>query len=138
MEKKNNKTPLKIEYKTVQTRAIANPSLWGPALWFTLHNGAAQYPIKPNDFWKEKMKAFIHGLSVMIPCEKCSVHASSFISTKSPDELNEIVSSRKTLFKFFFEFHNFVNIRIGKPPLNYEEIVDKYMNPTDVEFITYH
>jgi FAD-linked sulfhydryl oxidase len=128
---------LTIEYKTIETRAIASPKLWGPSFWFTLHNSAAQYPLKPSDFYQEKMKNFILGLSVMVPCEKCAIHAASFISMNE-DKIDEIVKTRLTLFDFFANFHNFVNERTGQEIMKIEEIRQKYMNPTKVEFITHY
>ena len=79
---KKDKT-LAVEYKTVETRAIGSPELWGPAFWFTLHNSSAQYPITPSLFYREKMKSFILGLSCMIPCEKCAIHAASYLDQVS-------------------------------------------------------
>ena len=132
----NNNT-LTVDYKTIETRAIASPALWGPAFWFTMHNSAAQYPVKPSEFYQEKMKNFILGLSVMVPCEKCAIHAASYISTRQ-NELDNIVRTRLTLFDFFAEFHNFVNERTGKETIALEDIRQKYMNPTKVEFITHY
>lgn len=133
---KKDKT-LAVEYKTVETRAIGSPELWGPAFWFTLHNSSAQYPITPSLFYREKMKSFILGLSCMIPCEKCAIHAASYISTHEK-YLDNIVKSRDSLFNFFASFHNFVNERTGKEVLSLEDIRNKFMRPEKVEYITYH
>ena len=59
------------------------------------------------------MKNFIHGICVMLPCENCANHATAYIESKH-HELDDIVSSRSNLFKFFWEFHNTVNRRLGK------------------------
>ena len=133
---KKDKT-LTVEYKTIETRAVASPDLWGPAFWFTLHNSAAQYPVSPSLFYQERMKNFILGLSVMIPCERCAIHASSFISSNEK-QLDNIVKSRDNLFNFFANFHNFVNERNGKERISIEDVRSKFINPTKVEFITYY
>jgi len=128
---------LTVEYKSVETRAIASPDLWGPAFWFTLHNSSAQYPETPSLFYQEKMKSFILGLSCMIPCERCAIHAASYISTNEK-HLDTVVKSRDSLFNFFANFHNFVNERTGKDKISLQDIRNKFINPTKVEFITYY
>jgi hypothetical protein len=104
-----------------------DPKVWGPSFWFTLHNGAINYPLKGNKICKDRMKKFIQSMEVMIPCEKCSDHATSYISSNF-SRLDEIVSTRDNLFKFFVDFHNQINIRYGKPLFSYEEAYKLYSN----------
>jgi FAD-linked sulfhydryl oxidase len=102
-----------------------DPSVWGPKFWFTLHNGALNYPSLANPLCIERMKNFIIGIPVMIPCLKCQEHATSFIE-KHKDYLDYICSKRDTLFKFFVDFHNQVNERQGKPLMSYEDAYKLY------------
>ena len=37
---------LQMKYKTDRYVNSANPEVWGPAFWFSLHNGALRYPIQ--------------------------------------------------------------------------------------------
>jgi len=76
-KKKPNK--LDMKWTTVEYANPSDPRVWGPAFWFTLHNGAVNYPIKASPTWKDRMKGFILGIPVMIPCEKCRDHATSHI-----------------------------------------------------------
>jgi len=109
-----------LNYNEKEYENTSDPSVFGPAFWFTLHNGASKYPIEASPFQSEKMKGFIKGIPVMLPCEKCSTHAQSFIESNE-SRLNEIVSGREKLFEFFWEFHNYVNRRYGKREPSLEE-----------------
>ena len=122
---------MKIEYKHLDNANPSNPSVWGPAMWFSLHNGASIYPINnPSGFWQNRMKSFIKGIPVMLPCEKCSDHASAYI--ESQINLDKVVSSRENLVNFFIDFHNFVNKRLGKPVMSYKDVHKMFRGTVDV------
>ena len=106
-------------------RGSNNPLTWGPPFWYTLHNGAYHYPEHSSPLHSERMKNFIIGIPVMIPCATCKEHATAFIE-KHRSQLNDICSSRDSLFKFFVDFHNQVNKRYKKPVLSYEEAYSIY------------
>lgn len=116
---------LKMTYKTDRYVNSANPEVWGPAFWFSLHNGALRYPIQASPTWKERMKHFILGIPVMVPCEKCSDHATAHLEANYY-RLDEIVSTRSKLFEFFWEFHNFVNERLNKPKMSLDDAYKMY------------
>jgi len=116
---------LHLNYKTVKYANSANPEVWGPAFWFSLHNGAIRYPIQPSPTWKERMKQFILGIPVMVPCEKCADHATAHLEANYY-RMDEIVSSRSKLFEFFWEFHNFVNERLNKPKMTLDNAYKLY------------
>jgi hypothetical protein len=112
--------PSKTEYSN-----HIHPTVWGPPFWFTLHNSAASYPINPSSHCAKRMKGFILGIPVMLPCEKCKVHAISYID-QHYDDLDKIVSSRDELFSFFVSFHNNVNKRNGKALMSKEDAMILY------------
>lgn len=122
-----------------ETKSYANssdPQVWGPAFWFTLHNGAARYPKNAGALCKERMKGFILGMPVMIPCEKCADHATAHIE-HNYRRLDDIVSTQENLFDFFVSFHNYVNRRYGKPEMSYEDAFELYTSPTNVTKLVY-
>lgn len=129
IENPQDKTPYsdKLEMKYITDRYVnsANPEVWGPAFWFSLHNGALRYPIQASPTWKERMKHFILGIPVMVPCEKCSDHATAHLEANYY-RMDEIVSSRNKLFEFFWEFHNFVNERLNKPKMSLDNAYKMY------------
>ena len=87
------------------------PAMFGPAFWFTLHNGAAAYPDRPTHEIQQGMKMFIMGLPVMIPCTMCKEHAFNYIRKHN---LDYETSSKERIFAFFNRFHNFANTRFSK------------------------
>jgi hypothetical protein len=133
-----NKEPNKLGMKwtTVEYVNPTDPRVWGPAFWFTLHNGSVNYPIKASPIWAERMKGFILGMPVMIPCEKCRDHATSHIE-ENYFRLNEIVSGREQLFNFFVSFHNYVNERYNKPKMSIEDAYSLYTSGVNVTKLEY-
>mgnify|MGYP005645422921 FL=1 len=123
--KETYNSSLEMKYKTDKYVNSANPEVWGPAFWFSLHNGALRYPIQASPTWKERMKHFILGIPVMVPCEKCSDHATAHLEANYY-RMDEIVSSRSKLFEFFWEFHNFVNERLNKPKMSLDDAYKMY------------
>ena len=132
------KEPNKLDmiWTTVEYANPRDPRVWGPAFWFTLHNGSVNYPIKASPICAERMKGFILGMPIMIPCEKCQDHATSHIEANYW-RLNEIVSGREKLFNFFVSFHNYVNERSDKPKMSNEEAYSLYTNGVNVTKLEY-
>lgn len=104
---------------------LNDPLVWGSTYWFTFHTGATNYPMNPSKIVQERMKGFIRGIPYIIPCEKCSNHALNFIEKSN---LDTVCKNKETLFKFFVDFHNEVNQRLGKPTMTLEQAKEKYIN----------
>ena len=119
-EKQKDTVEIKQENETSHINTF-EPSVFGPHFWFTLHNGACKYPVDANDFYISRMKGFILGIPIMIPCEKCKVHAYEYIESRS-HLLDSVCKYRKTLKEFFIDFHNYVNAKLGKPIMSYEDV----------------
>lgn len=96
------------------------PEVFGPPLWFSLHNASVYYPENASPAHAERMKNIIVGLPVLIPCETCKEHATNYIETNK-HTLMDVCKSKEKLFKFFVDFHNYVNERLGKRKWSYEE-----------------
>uniref|UniRef100_A0A6C0CZD7 thiol oxidase n=1 Tax=viral metagenome TaxID=1070528 RepID=A0A6C0CZD7_9ZZZZ len=114
-------------------RSIDSLSIWGPKFWYSLHNGAAKFPLIASNLYINKIKGFIIGLPYILPCEKCTKHAIMFIK-KHYDRLDDICSGRIKLFNFFVDFHNEINVINGKHIMSYENAYKLYMlySPPDV------
>lgn len=102
-----------------------DPTIWGPACWYTLHNMALNYPEKASPICAQKCMNFIRALPCMIPCENCGEHATKFVNDHEP-LLPSIASGREPLFAFFVEFHNYVNARFGKRIYTTQEVYNMY------------
>jgi hypothetical protein len=101
------------------------PEIFGPVVWKLLHNTAKRYPINPSMIYRERMKMFILSIPLMLPCDKCIDHCTSYIESEYKN-MDNIVSSRKNLFNFFVDMHNYVNKRYNKKVLTYDEAWNLY------------
>ena len=99
------------------------PEDFGPPLWTSLHYMAKAYEDNPSKYVKEMFKNFLMALPFILPCSQCRQHCLAVIEGA---DLEKVVSNRTELFKFFFNFHNAVNKRLGKPEMSYEQAVAKY------------
>ena len=99
----------------------------GAIQWFMIHRGALGYPEKPSQYTQQMMIGFIMGLYLMLRCESCSEHAQIYTEERLEDgTVRSAVKSRKALFAFFVDFHNYVNKRQGKKIYTYEEAMVLY------------
>jgi len=137
-EKTEHKSPplTQIKWETSNYTNMSDPKVWGPSLWFTIHNGARNYPVSASPFAINRMKGFIMGIPMMLPCEICKIHAANHIN-KNRNKLDEICSGRDILFKFFVDFHNMVNKRYNKPVMSYEDAYDLYNGKASVSIMSY-
>ena len=107
-------------------------------MWFTFHIGAINYPIKASAIVSEGMKGFLKGIPYMLPCEGCRKHAIEYIyCDKIQTCLDDIVSGRDELFKFFVTFHNEVNKRYGKKQISYDDAYKMYSPGISVNKLSY-
>jgi len=127
---------LDIKYDTVEYTSTTSPPVFGPPMWFTLHNAAAHYVDNPSPLARERMKNVILGIPVLLPCQNCREHATAYIE-KNYDNLDDVVSSRDKLFKFFVDFHNYVNQRYNKKIFTYEEAYKMYLGGAKVSKMSF-
>ena len=114
------------QWNNMKTQNTTNPKEWGPQFWFILHNAAAHYPDVASPICANRVKGFILGIPYMLPCQSCSEDANSFIHSYSDKQLEEICSSKETIFEFFRKFHNYVNTKTGKPEISKEHAQTLY------------
>ena len=129
-------TTVEIKFENLKNVSTSNPNVWGPMLWFTLHNGAAKYPVKPSPLYISKMKDLITSLPYILPCISCQVHANNHIENHK-NNLDDICSSREKVFKFFVDFHNSVNRRTNKKEMSYEDAFKMYNGKVNINKMNY-
>lgn len=135
----DSKTTDSKEYMITWTKqehvSTSSPEVNGPPFWFTLHNGAAHLPEQLSPISAQRIRNFIDGIPEMQPCAKCAEHSRSYI------ELNKarIQSLKKgdDVFKFFVDFHNYVNEFLGKPKFTYDQARDIYKNGNNITVMKY-
>ena len=127
---------MNIEWEILSYTNSADPNVWGPSFWLSLHNGAARYPMNASKIIAEKMKGFIVGMPYILPCNSCSEHAKTNVE-RNYHRLDDICSGRMKLFNFFVDFHNHVNKVYGKPLMAYKDAYQLYTGGVHLKKLKY-
>ena len=91
------------------------PEIWGPNLWGTLHLLCLAGTITPN---------FVQEFAKVIPCPMCAGHFADVLKENPlPDSDDPLV-----LFRWSVHVHNLVNARIGKPILEPEQAMARWVS----------
>lgn len=131
-----NTPQMKIQIGMKKIKSTSSPEVWGPSAWLILHVFALNYPERANVFHATKCKNFIDGFIEMIPCQACHEHAKQYLR-QNESKMDQIVSGRSNLFKFFVGFHNYVNVRYGKRQITEQEALEMYGNGAYIQTINY-
>ena len=117
----NNQTkpPLDQIFDSV-TLGVA-PVVFGPVTWESLHLWSTLYPINPTEAEKEDAARWIEMVFARLGCPSCVLHAFQY-AEQNPVQLN----SRSELIRWFHDFHNAVNKKLGKPQFTDEQFIQKY------------
>ena len=119
-----------------QTGNTTSPEIFGPPVWFTLHNGSVHLPNEISPVSLSRIKNFIEGIpDMLVVCLKCSESARAFIERRK-----NTINSLKTgddVFRFYVDFHNYVNEKLGKPIMGYDTARKLYLNKK-VSSFKYH
>ena len=100
-----------------------NQNIWGSHMWFSLHTISFMYPIHPKDTEKEQYKLFFESLQHVIPCSVCK---RNYIRHFQEHPIEKALKNRRELVKWVIDMHNMVNGEIGKKPLSYDTVIQKY------------
>lgn len=125
----DNDNGLIIKKTRSDVKNTVNPQVWGPSLWLFLHITSVNYVYSKES--SKMMKNFIIALPYTLPCNDCSEHARKYIKD-SLNILDNVCSSRNNLFKFFVDFHNYVNQRHNKPIFSYQEAWNMYSEGVNI------
>ena len=99
---------------------------WGPLIWLILHTFAEKAGQQTNAITMgDEMRAwplFVSSLSLMLPCPYCKDHFQQYLKD-TPFQLPSDYMLWKTYIpEYFYQFHEDVNRRIGKPSFPQEEL----------------
>ena len=87
---------------------------WGRLGWAWLHTLAITYPHRPTDYDRRVVSLRIWNFVSHLPCWECQRHATQFVRSYPPD-----TRSTHTLQRWAWNFHNAVNLRLGKPLVSF-------------------
>ncbi|KAH9385493.1 mitochondrial FAD-linked sulfhydryl oxidase [Nematocida major] len=106
--------------KADQSLTVQEKKTMGRATWHLLHTIAKYYPRNPTPQEKKAASGLIESLSILYPCPPCASSIAHFHSSKL---LN--VESQPLFALSLCEFHNFVNLKIGKPLVDCHSYIEK-------------
>jgi hypothetical protein len=99
---------------------------YGPGLWYSLHLDASEIESeKDEDYFIQRLKR----LCRRHPCGNCSGHCKKYIEDNKPEKYKGLMDdkgNRIGLSKYMWAFHNFVNARLRKKQLGWEEYYSIY------------
>ena len=109
-----------------EASAWSSKAKWGPMFWELGHLVSFAYPERaPSAEQREQTARFYESLSSVVPCEECQ-HDFAELLTKFP--VRQHLSCRDTLSRWFYEMHNKVNQKLGKPiTLSYDDVKHQYL-----------
>ena len=96
-------------------------SEWGPRLWRFLHALSFAFPEKPTPEQVDAFHKLLDALKVLIPCPECRNHYCEYLGG-SPAPTN----CGQNLREWLVNFHNDVNVRLGKPVVSLAEAEKLY------------
>ena len=97
---------------------------WGPCFWKTLHTATFTYPHKPTHEQQLGTKLFFENVRHVLPCPSCQEHYKQNLKQLP---LNDAVKSRDALSRWLVDIHNRVNVKNGKPIVDYESVRRHYL-----------
>jgi hypothetical protein len=100
-------------------------SVWGPALWHTLHTISFNYPVKPTKEQQEQYYVFFISLKNVLPCKYCRDNYVKNLE-KLPLTLKTL-KNRETFSRWLYNMHELVNTNLGKKSnLTYDDVRNRY------------
>ena len=98
----------------------------GPGVWLILH-------FKSLSSSPEEFKKFTDEVKKMFPCEICIRHLEIFCKNHPFDNYKGITNREGHdigMFQWTWMLHNSVNIRLGKPRMDFDTAYNMYKNHT--------
>ena len=100
-KKRHSYTKKNCDYVTT-----ADPRVFGPELWRSLHRIAQNYPDHPSEDTIKHAVAFLEAMPYMIPCSHCGC---DFLMYLEEHNIKKVCASKEDLVKFFVDAHNRVS-----------------------------
>ena len=110
-------------------RTTADPRVFGPYVWTSLHMFAEHYPEYPTKLEQKKAKHFITSLPWMLPCYHCGCDLHHFTKAHfKHTPINRVVAHKDNMINFFRMAHNNVSshTKNQRSDWSYQEVREKY------------
>jgi hypothetical protein len=100
-------------------------SVWGPAIWHSLHTISFNYPVKPSIEEKKQYRDYVLSLQNVLPCGACRKNLKTNLK-HLPLTMNDM-KSRETFSKYIYNLHELVNRMLKKKSnLTYCDVRERY------------
>ena len=106
----------------------ADPLVWGPTIWPSLHIIAENYPKRASPTHQRACHNFLNGLPWMLPCGECGYHFRTYEAESKSNNFKKPCLGRQNLRRYFVDAHNQVNLkqRHTKPQWTTQEASQHY------------
>ena len=100
-------------------------SIWGPALWHSLHTMSFNYPVKPSLDDKTNYRRFMMNLVNVLPCRHCRENLKKNYKA-FPLTIN-CMKDRNRFSRYVYRLHERINKNLGKDSgLSYCDVRERY------------
>lgn len=90
--------------------------VWGSATWYLFHTLSFKLKQEYENYAQELFIIF-ELIAASLPCPQCAEHAKQRLRQANKRAIN----NREAIMQVMFEFHNYVNMRLGKRQITREE-----------------
>ena len=100
-------------------------TVWGPAMWHSLHTISFNYPVKPTQKEKKDYRRFILNLQNVLPCRYCRENLKRNFKAH-PLRMCDM-KDRDSFSRYIYKLHEVVNKMLGKNSgLSYCDVRERY------------
>ena len=100
-------------------------SIWGPALWHSLHTMSFNYPVKPTLNDKTNYRRFMMNLVNVLPCRHCRENLKK--NYKAFPLSMDCMKDRNQFSRYVYRLHERINKNLGKDSgLSYCDVRERY------------
>ena len=118
-------SPHDIETYPIDTTFPSSPKVFGPGIWFEFHTMATlSSTVETIDIYIDHVKSIIDRL----PCMKCRRDSQEYFDNDNPSKYKETTNG---MFYWSWKFHNTVNVKLGKPLLEWDTGISMYFGDDD-------
>jgi hypothetical protein len=123
--RKNKKNKYTFTRKEYMSGDGMMTSIWGPAMWHTLHTISFDYPVYPTNEEKKHYKEFIESLKYVLPCKYCRINLTNNLKIYPIQECH--MKNRDTFSRYVYSLHEIINKMLGKKSgISYCEVRERY------------
>jgi hypothetical protein len=100
-------------------------SVWGPAIWHSLHTMSFNYPVNPTPEDKKHYRDYIISLQYVLPCKYCRINLKKNFR-HMPLKMSDM-KNRDTFSRYIYNLHELINKMLDKKSgLTYCDVRERY------------